>query len=128
MTLDRFEQLVEDAWEAIPEHFRERFENVGVFVQDEATPEQLASARVGPGGDLLGLYEGVPLDRRGHGYSMALPDRITIFRRPILRQSRSEQEVWETVYDTLWHELAHHLGMDEREVRGAERRRRRRFR
>ncbi len=126
MTLDRFERLVEDAWDAIPEQFRDRFENVGVFVQDEPTREQLASARVGPGHTLLGLYEGIPLDRRGHGYSMALPDRVTIFRRPILRQSRSEQETWEIVYDTLWHELAHHLGMDEREVRDAEERRRRR--
>lgn len=126
MNLDRFEELVEDAWETIPETFRDRFENVTVFVQDEPTWEQLDHAGAGQGQTLLGLYEGVPLDRRGYGYSMALPDRVTIFRRPILRQARSEQEVWEIVYDTLWHELAHHLGMDEREVRSAEDRRRRR--
>ena len=128
MTLDQFERLVEDAWEAIPQQFRDRFENVGVFVQDEPTREQLASARVSPGHALLGLYEGIPLDRRGHGYSMTLPDRVTIFRGPILRQAGSEQEAWETIYDTLWHELAHHLGMDEDEVREAEERRRRRVR
>ncbi len=124
MNLDRFEELLEDAWDAIPERFREHFENVGVFAQDEPTKEQLDKGGVGPGYTLFGLYEGVPIDRRGSGYTMALPDRVTIFRLPILRQARNDQEVWELVYDTLWHELAHHLGMDEKEVRSAEKRRR----
>ena len=125
MTKKRFEELVDDAWEAIPRSFRDRFENVAVFVQDEPTREQLQRGGVGPGYTLFGLYEGVPLDRRGHGYTMALPDRVTLFEGPLLRAARSPQEVWTLVYDTLWHELAHHLGMSEDEVREAEARRRR---
>lgn len=125
VTKKRFEELVDEAWDAIPASFRERFENVAVFVQDEPTREQLEFGGVGPGYTLFGLYEGIPLDRRGHGYTMALPDRVTLFEGPILRASRSPQETWTLVYDTLWHELAHHLGMSEDEVREAEDRRRR---
>ncbi|MDA1235639.1 MAG: metallopeptidase family protein, partial [Acidobacteria bacterium] len=73
MTKQRFEELVDQAWEEIPQTFRDRFENVAVFVQDEPTREQLQRGGVGPGYTLFGLYEGVPLDRRGHGYTMALP-------------------------------------------------------
>lgn len=123
MTRERFEQLVDEAWETIPQSFRDRFENVAVFVQDEPSPEQLQSGGVPRGHTLYGLYEGVPLDRRGHGYSMALPDRVTLFEGPIRRAARSPDEIWTLVYDTLWHELGHHLGMSEEEVRGAEKRR-----
>lgn len=118
-----FERLVDRAWETIPERFRERFSNVSIFVQDWPDPEQLEAGGVPPGGTLLGLYEGVPLDRRGWGYNMALPDRVTLFQGPIEQDARSRQEVGQIVFDTLWHELAHHLGMDEDEVRAAERRR-----
>lgn len=123
MTKARFEELVDQAWQAIPETFRDRFENVAVFVQDEPSREQLARGRVPRGHTLFGLYEGIPLDRRGHGYTMALPDRVTLFEGPIQRAARSPNEVWTLVYDTLWHELAHHLGMSEDEVRSAELRR-----
>ncbi len=123
MTKKRFEELVDEAWDAIPGSFRDRFENVAVFVQDEPTREQLEVGRVRPGYTLFGLYEGIPLDRRGHGYTMALPDRVTIFEGPILRAARNPQQVWTLVYDTLWHELAHHLGMSETEVQEAEQRR-----
>jgi predicted Zn-dependent protease with MMP-like domain len=121
-----FERLVEDAWETIPEEFRERFSNVGIVVAEEPSREQLRSARVPRGGTLLGLYEGVPLSERGWGYGMVLPDRVTLFQGPIERMARTPDEIPQIVYDTLWHELAHHLGMNEREVRAAERRRRRR--
>ena len=123
MPTERFEEMAEEAWQTIPEDFRNRFENVAVFVQDEPSREHLAHARVPRSHTLFGLYEGVPLDRRGHGYTFALPDRVTLFEGPIRRAARSPEEVWKLVYDTLWHELAHHLGMSEEEVRGAERRR-----
>lgn len=123
MTRERFQELADEAWDAIPDSFRDRFSNVAVFVQDEPTREQLFGAGVAPGHTLLGLYQGVPLDRRGHGYTMALPDQVTLFQGPIERAARSAEEVWTLVYDTLWHELAHHLGMSEDEVRSAERRR-----
>jgi len=118
-----FEALVDRAWDTIPETFRERFSNVALFVQDEPTQEQLAHAGVPPGDTLLGLYQGVPLDERGWNYSMAMPDQVTLFQGPIEREARTRREIGQVVFDTLWHELAHHLGMDEDEVREAERRR-----
>ena len=123
MNRDDFQDLVDAAWERIPESFRRRFENVGIFVLDEPGPEHFAAAGTPPGHTLLGLYQGVPLDRRGWGYSMAMPDQISLFQGPIERAARSPRDVARVVYETLWHELAHHLGMDEDEVRAAERRR-----
>lgn len=118
-----FEALVDQAWEAIPETFRERFSNVAIFVQDYPTTDQLRAGRVPHGGTLLGLYQGVPLSRRGHGYGMVLPDQVTLFQRPIEACANHPADIPGIIYDTLWHELAHHLGMDEQEVRAAERRR-----
>ncbi|HUG82067.1 MAG TPA: metallopeptidase family protein [Bryobacterales bacterium] len=127
MDRERFEALVEDAWDAIPQEFRDHFENVAIFIEDEPSAEQLETAGVGPGHTLLGLYEGVPLSRRGHGYPLAMPDRVTLFQRPIEQAAPSYRDIPGVIYDTLWQELAHHLGMDEKEVRAAERRRRRRL-
>lgn len=115
----RFERWVDEAWEAIPESIRREFSNLAILVEDEPTHRQLDSAGVPPGDTLLGLYEGVPLDKRGWFYQMALPDRIILFQGPI---ERIGGDVRQTIYETLWHELAHHLGMNEREVRAAEQR------
>ena len=123
MNRAEFERLVDEAWETIPQGFRERFSNLAVFVQHEPTSEDLRAGRVPPGGTLLGLYQGVPLAKRTVHYGMVLPDRVILFQGPIERASRSRQDVAKMVYDTLWHELAHHLGMDEKEVRAAEKRR-----
>lgn len=123
MRRDEFQRLVDEAWETIPETFRERFSNVAVFVQDEPDAEHLRVSGTPSGYTLLGLYQGIPLSRRGMGYSMALPDQVTLFQGPIERASASAADVPRVIYDTLWHELAHHLGMSEDEVRAAERRR-----
>lgn len=123
MRRDDFERLVEDAWETIPQSFRERFSNLTVVVEDEPGAEHLEAAGVPPSHTLLGLYQGVPLSERGWNYGMVLPDQVTIFQRPIERAARSPREIPRIVYETLWHELAHHLGMNEDEVRQAERRR-----
>lgn len=123
MSRDDFQQLADEAWDRIPEGFRNRFSNVAIFVQDEPSAEHLKSTGTPDGHTLLGLYQGIPLDRRGWGYNMALPDQVTLFQGPIERSASSSREIPGIIYDTLWHELAHHLGMSESEVRGAERRR-----
>lgn len=123
MRRGEFERLVDEAWETIPDTFRKRFSNLAIFVEDEPSREHLRAGRVPRGGTLLGLYQGVPLLQRGHHYGMVLPDQITLFQGPIERAARSKDEIPRIVYDTLWHELAHHLGMDEKEVRAAEWRR-----
>lgn len=116
----RFETMVEDAWETIPESIRSEFSNLVIAVEDEPSEDQLERAGIPRGDTLLGLYEGVPLDKRGWFYQMALPDRITLFQGPLERSGG--RDLRQAIYETLWHELAHHLGMNEQEVRAAERR------
>ena len=116
----QFESWVDEAWESIPESLRQRFSNLTIAVDDEPGPEQLEAGGVSPRDTLLGLYEGVPLDRRGWYYQMALPDRITLFQGPLERHAGGNLR--QAIYETLWHELAHHIGMSEREVLEAEQR------
>jgi predicted Zn-dependent protease with MMP-like domain len=118
-----FDQLVEKAFRRIPSRFRKEMRNVLVTVEDEPSRRQLAAGRAPRGGTLLGLYEGRPLPLRSVSDSFQLPDRITIFQRPIEQAAASAAELERIVYDTLWHEVAHYFGMDEAQVRRAEWRR-----
>ena len=105
----RFARLVSRALDGLPAEFRERMRNVEVTVDDEPDP-----ALLGERGDLLGLYQGVPLTERGLDEPY-LPDRITIFRRPIERMTASPKRQADIVRDTVVHEIAHHFGIsDER--------------
>ncbi len=106
---DEFETLVGEALDSIPRELAALIDNVAVFVEDEADPPQ-------PG--LLGLYEGVPLTARGQWYAGVLPDRITIYRLPILRICQSRQDVADQVRITVVHEIAHHFGLDDARLRG----------
>jgi len=124
MRPDEFDKLVQEAYTRIPARFRRRLQNVAMLVEAEPTPAQLAGAGVGPGGTLLGLYQGRPLTQRSVFESFAMPDRITIFQGPHERLARGEAHLKQMVEDTVWHEVAHYFGMDERRVRAAERRRR----
>ena len=90
----------------------------------EPAPAQLARGRVPRGSTLLGLYEGRPLTKRSVFESFAMPDRITIFQGPHERLAGSPEQLAKLVEDTVWHEVAHYFGMDELQVRAAERRRR----
>ena len=109
-----FDKLVERALAAIPSRFRNRLDNVVIVV--EAEPPQR---------DLLGLYQGRPLTERSVSDGFSMPDRITIYQRPHERLARSLAELEKMVYDTVWHEVAHYFGMDERQVLRAERQRER---
>jgi predicted Zn-dependent protease with MMP-like domain len=126
MRPDEFDKLVQGAYGRIPSRFRERLQNVAMLVEAEPTVAQLAEAGVGAGGTLLGLYQGRPLTQRSVFESFAMPDRITIFQGPHERLAHGEAHLKKMVEDTVWHEVAHYFGMDERQVRAAERRRARR--
>lgn len=115
-----FEKLVEEGLNLIPKKFLKKLENVAIVVEEEPTEEQLRKLKLGRGYLLFGLYEGVPQTKRGPHYGMTLPDKITIFQRPIERAARSEEEIREIVKNTVWHEIAHHFGSDERRVREVE--------
>jgi predicted Zn-dependent protease with MMP-like domain len=125
MAPDEFDRLVTAAWERIPARFRKRLKNVALMVEPEPTAQQLARGRVRRGSTLLGLYEGRPLTKRSVFEPFAMPDRITIFQGPHERMAASPEHLAKLVEDTVWHEVAHYFGMDELQVRAAERRRRR---
>jgi predicted Zn-dependent protease with MMP-like domain len=108
-----FDRLVERALSRIPRRFRKRMDNVVLVVEREP-----------PRPGLLGLYHGRPLTERSVGESFGLPDQITIYQGPHERAARSQEDLEQMVYETVWHEIAHYFGMDEGQVRRAERRRR----
>jgi predicted Zn-dependent protease with MMP-like domain len=107
----RFERLVGRALRRLPPDVLDMLDNVEVVVEDEPTAEQIGSADEDD--ELFGLYEGTPLTERGSGYSLVLPDKITIFRRPIERACRTPKEMADEIRITVIHELAHHFGIDE---------------
>jgi len=123
MTADEFDKLVQGAYGRIPGEFRERLRNVAMLVEAEPSAAQLAEAGVGPGGTLLGLYQGRPLTHRSVFESFTMPDRITIFQGPHERLAHGEAHLKQMVEATVWHEVAHYFGMDEDQVRAAERER-----
>ncbi|HRN86909.1 MAG TPA: metallopeptidase family protein [Candidatus Dojkabacteria bacterium] len=124
MDQSEFEQLVKKGIEEIPLEFRQKLDNVAIFVSPYPNHEQQMKINLRPGWTLFGLYEGVPLTKRGTNYAMAMPDRITIFQGPIQNATRGDVDrMRDVVKNTVWHEIAHHFGMDENEVREAERKR-----
>lgn len=107
VTFERFEELVSDALDGIPSTIGQLMENVAVFVDD-----------IGFSGNLLGLYQGVPLTRReGYGIGGGMPDRITIYRLPILERCATEDDVIDMVRITVVHEVGHHFGLSDGRLR-----------
>jgi len=115
----RFEQLVEEGIAAIPKRFLEKLDNVDIVLEDNPSQEQIRKMRLNKNALLLGLYQGVPQTKRWC-YAQVLPDKITIFKKPIEKIARSEHDIREIVKNTVWHEIAHHFGLSEKEVRKAE--------
>jgi predicted Zn-dependent protease with MMP-like domain len=104
MNRDRFEELVGEALDEVPEELLKVMSNVVILVEDDPPSDDP---------ELLGLYEGHALTSRGWDYSGVLPDRITIYRRPILRICDNEGDVVDEVAITVVHEIAHHFGIDD---------------
>ena len=118
MERERFEDLVISALSELPEEFQERLENVDVVVQDY--PDRKQRTRLRRDMSLLGLYEGVPHTQRTRGYNLALPDRITLFQKPIEAMCRGENEIAAEIRKVVRHEIAHHFGFDEESLRRIE--------
>jgi len=121
-----FEKLVKEGISAIPEKFLRKLDNVAIVIEDEPTSAQKKKLNIRSSLVLLGLYEGVPKAKRGSNYNAVLPDKITIFRKPIEEEARDEKDLKKMVKNTVWHEIAHHFGMSEIQVRQAEIKRRKR--
>ncbi len=109
----KFEQLVVQAIDSLPDEIHERLENIDVVVANMPTRDQLRHLKGKRGGMLLGLYEGVPLTERTHGYGFVMPDKITIFQRPIESICRNDTQVVVEIQRVVRHEIAHHFGIDD---------------
>lgn len=123
MQSKEFEQLVEEGFARLPKWVREKIKNVALLVEDEPSAEDRREQGFDHGETLLGLYKGIPLSERGsyYGVGETLPDTITLYRRPIEHAAREDGKcVRDVVAETIWHECAHHFGMDEGEVRHRE--------
>ena len=135
MERNEFEKLVEEGFERLPQWVREKIKNVAVLIEDEPSEEDRKREGLDEHETLLGLYKGIPLSARGeyYGVGMTMPDTITLYQLPIedaageeLSRSnldnRAYQEVVKKIVaETIWHEFAHHFGMNEEEVRRRER-------
>jgi predicted Zn-dependent protease with MMP-like domain len=113
MDSQKFEKLVGEAIEKLPEIFRERLENIDIVVADTPTRTQLKTLKEKHGGMLLGLYEGVPLTERSHGYGFVMPDKITIFQNSIEAMCRTEGQIVTEIQHVVQHEIAHHFGISD---------------
>lgn len=117
MSNDDFEKLVQDAIESIPQEFKERLDNVDITIAPLPSPEQQRKLRLHNGMLLLGLYEGVPKTKRGSSYSFVLPDKVTIFKEPILRLYHTDEEIKEHIKLVVQHEIGHHFGLSDEAMR-----------
>ncbi len=106
-----FETIVFRAIEALPAEFKSKLENVDILVEDWPSPQQIRQLRLRSKAQLLGLYEGVPQTRRDSGYNLVLPDKITIFQKPIEAQCRSIKEIESEIGRVVRHEIAHYFGI-----------------
>lgn len=110
---DQFDELVLSAIEDLPEIFLDCLENVAIVVEEWPDRATLQSVGVRQRSNLLGLYQGIPQTDRTHGYNLVMPDKISIYRRPILMRCRTELEVRDLVQRVVRHEIAHHFGIDD---------------
>ncbi|MCD6114821.1 metallopeptidase family protein [bacterium] len=120
MDRDNFEKLVNKAILDLPEKVRNLLENVEIVIEDYPSEYQLKKLNKTSRYCLLGLYEGVPKTKRGAHYANVLPDKITIFQKNIERIAKSDKEIKKLVQKTVWHEIAHHFGFNEQQVRELE--------
>ena len=112
---ERFEKIVAQALDDMPEWVGQTVQNLAIVIRPWPSPQQVHKAQK-RGRMLLGLYEGVPLTRRGHAYRLVPPDQITLFQQPLQRAARDEEELVQLVRRTIIHEIGHHFGFSEEDL------------
>ncbi|MGB6873629.1 MAG: metallopeptidase family protein [Dehalococcoidia bacterium] len=120
MQRENFEALVARAIDSLPPEFQCKLENVDIVVENWPTRGQLGQVKHSHPTQLLGLYQGVPQTRRDRGYGLVLPDKISIFQKPIEAQCRFGDEIEAKIEEVVRHEIAHHFGLDEKTLRKIE--------
>jgi len=120
VTQKQFEDYIADALDALPKLYQEKLNNVVIVAEDDPSPEQRTKLHLHGGMTLFGLYEGIPLTRRGGNYSGVLPDKITIFKNPTQASANTEFDLKEQIRHTVWHEVAHYYGLDHIDIHARE--------
>lgn len=116
---EEFQKLIDEALTELPGEHVKNIQNVAILYEENPTPEQRAESHLAPNQTLLGLYQGVPLIKR-QGGGHIFPDKITLFKGPLSRQSSSQEEMKENIKHTLWHEIAHYYGLDHKDIANKE--------
>jgi predicted Zn-dependent protease with MMP-like domain len=109
---EEFEKIINESMDELPQEYIRNMKNVAVTIADEPTAEQRQKQQLRDFQTLFGLYEGIPLTKRGAGYNLVLPDKITLFKGPLSRASQDLAMLKKQTKHTLWHEIAHHFGLD----------------
>jgi len=122
MTREAFEKLVADAVTRIPARFRREMQNLALVVEDDPDPALLEEMEIEPPDSLYGLYQGTPLPERAWSYGNTLPDRVTIFQKPIEEDCEGDDDVRAVIGETLIHEVGHYFGLSEEEIEEIEER------
>lgn len=115
-TDEQFSLLIANALDELPDKYTSKLDNVVITYEDEPTVDQRLKLKLACNQSLFGLYEGVPLTKRGNGFSGQLPDKITIFKLPLLYASADEDDFKKRIKHTLWHEIAHYFGLDHERI------------
>lgn len=118
---EQFAALISRAIDEMPERYVEHLDNIVITYADVPNQHQTAKLRLRGDSLLLGLYEGIPLPQRGAGYNLVLPDKITLFKQPLLRVSHDEETFYRQIKHTLWHEIAHFYGLGHDKIHEIER-------
>ncbi len=115
-----FDEAVVSALKTLPKILKKKMENMDVVVEDRVSKSLMEEMELQTPFDLLGLYQGIPYDRRGFYYGNVLPDKITLFKEPIEALCRTREEVEERVREVVIHEVGHYFGLDDEKIRELE--------
>ncbi len=114
---EEFDHLISAAMDDLPQKYIKGLDNVAIVYADDPDENQRQKSELKPDSLLLGLYEGIPLTKRGAGYTFVLPDKITLFKNPILAVTSTPEQLYEQIKRTLWHEIAHYYGLNHDDIR-----------
>lgn len=118
---EQFAEMIGQSMDELPQEYIAGLKNVAVTYEDDPSPEQRTKLKLSGRQTLFGLYEGIPLTKRNNSYTFVLPDKITLFKNPLLHSAHDMAGLKSQVRHTLWHEIAHYFGLDHDRIHEIER-------